>query len=320
MALHDPPKVAVNTENVTTITENPRQKASGPAYSREQIDLIKTQIAKNCTDSELALFLEVSRRQDLDPFRRQIYAIKRWDGERMSMTYQVSIDGFRVIAERSGLYEGQEGPEWCGADGVWMEAWTKDEPPAAARVGVYRKGFRLPLYAVALYREYVQTGKSGGPNSMWSKMPANQLAKCAESLALRKAFPEQLSGLHSQEEMAHTEIIDAPKTLPPGAMSEPEPEPPPPPPEPLDPELERQLANFAGATREQRLQMFEQMKLDLDRQGGDEGIAFYYDVLKAVGARHAHELKNMGQAKPAFAAMWQRLRAGVPVADEEQPA
>lgn len=335
MASHEQRKVAVNPETPVNIAGTSRQRTSGQTFNREQIDLIKNVIAKNLSDQELALFLEVSRRQDLDPFRHQIYAIKRWDGEKMSMTYQVSIDGQRLIAERSGLYEGQEGPYWAGEDGVWVDVWTKPEPPVAARIGVFRKGFRLPLYAVALYREYVQLAKGGAPNSMWSKMPSNQLAKCAESLALRKAFPEQLSGLHTHEEMGHAEVIDAPKTLPPQGETkklppqqeqeqerEPEPPstPPDPPAEPPDPELEKQLQNFAGATREQRLAMFEQMKSDLDHQDGNEGIAFYYDALKAGGARHAHELKTMGQAQRVFATLWRKLREGKPVTEEEPPA
>lgn len=315
MASNEQLQAAVISESLPHVADSTRQqRASGQSFNREQIDLIKNVIAKGCTDQELALFLEVSRRQDLDPFRKQIYAFKRWDGERMSMTYQVSIDGQRLIAERSGLYEGQEGPYWCGEDGIWTDVWTKDEPPVAAKVGIHRKGFRLPLYAVALYREYVQTNKGGGANSMWTKMPAAQLAKCAESLSLRKAFPEQLSGLHTHEEMAHADVIDVTATT--KTVTAPDP---PPPAEPLDPELEAQLSNFAGATREQRLAMFEQMKSDLDRQDGNEGIAFYYDTLKAVGARHAHELKSMAQAKQAFAPMWMKLRDGKP-AEEEQPA
>jgi len=136
-------------------------------------------------------FLMHAQRTGLDPIARKIYCIER--GGKWGT--QVSIDGARLVAERTGQYRGQTAVQWT-TDGVtWVDVWLASEAPKAARVGVHREGFVEPLYAVATLDAY----NAGGP--MWRKMPALMLGKCAEMLALRKAFPQDLSGLYSTEEM-----------------------------------------------------------------------------------------------------------------------
>lgn len=161
-------------------------------FSEEQEALLRRTIAKDATAVELELFAQVCRRTGLDPFARQIYLLKMQG----RMTAQVSIDGFRLIAERTGKYAGQLGPEWCGQDGEWRDVWLADGPPGAARVAVLRHDWKEPLWAVARFRSYSRDTPT------WKSMPDLMLAKVAEALALRRAFPQELSGLYTPDEMA----------------------------------------------------------------------------------------------------------------------
>lgn len=182
-------------------------RADGMDFTREQIELIKTQICKGASDAQLSLFKATCDRLGLDPFARQIYGVMRKNRKTgdMDMTIQVSIDGFRSIADASGDYQGQTPAQWCGDDMVWREVWLDKDFPAAARVGVWREGFREPLYGVATWDSYVQTNYEGKPTDMWATKPDVMLAKCAEALALRKAFPRKLSGVYTPDEMGQAD-------------------------------------------------------------------------------------------------------------------
>lgn len=196
-------------------------KPAAMNFTDDQVQLIKDQICKGSSDDELKMFMYQAQRTGLDPIARQIYAMKRWDSKlsREVMTTGVSIDGFRLIAQRSGDYAGQVGPYWCGDDGVWIDVWLSNKPPRAAKVGLLRTNFKEPLYAIALYDEYVQKYLDKKENQwkvspMWAKMPSLMLAKVAESLAIRKAFPQELSGLYSAEELnVDTQDFTQPKQV-----------------------------------------------------------------------------------------------------------
>lgn len=174
------------------IVESTHQRVA-TTFAPDQIALIKKLIARDATDDELKLFLYQCGRTGLDPLARQIYAIKR-SGR---MTIQTSIDGFRLIAERTGKYAGQLGPFWCAPDGVWQDVWIGDGQPMAARVGILRHDFKEPCWGVARFSSYAQ-----GSNPIWRTMGDLMIAKCAESLGLRRAFPQELSGLYTSDEMA----------------------------------------------------------------------------------------------------------------------
>ena len=201
-------------------------RADQSGFDDAQIAALRALGVENAPVGDLDLFFHQSRRLGLDPFAKQIYLIGRrtkvteWDGDRkaekwvVKYTIQTGIDGFRVIRSRphDHAYLGQK-EEWCGPDGVWRDVWLADEPPAAAKVSLFIEGYLEPIVGIARYVEYVQTyGQGGDPNAMWKKMPAGQLAKCAEALATRKAYPNDLSGVFTDDEMGQADNI-GPTTL-----------------------------------------------------------------------------------------------------------
>lgn len=159
-------------------------------YSNDQIQLITNTVAKGATTDELKLFLYTAQRTGLDPLTRQIHFVKRAG----QMTIQTGIDGYRAIASRTGELAGIDDP-------IYEEANNR---PIKATVSVYRmvQGQRVAFTASARWSEYAP---QGGQGFMWQKMPYLMLGKVAESLALRKAFPLDLSGLYTQEEMAQAD-------------------------------------------------------------------------------------------------------------------
>lgn len=172
-------------------------------FDDRQVAILRNLGVEKANRGDLALFFHVCKRTGLDPFARQVYMIERWTKDGPKQSIQTGIDGFRLIAqrtvERTGETFGYEDTQWCGPDGQWQDVWLSPVPPSAARVAVIRNGQRFP--SVALMSEYAQTKKDGSPTQMWATKGALMLAKCAEAGALRKAFPLDLSGLYTDDEM-----------------------------------------------------------------------------------------------------------------------
>jgi phage recombination protein Bet len=168
------------------------------ALTREQFGL------QEATTTEIEYLFAVAARTGLDPIQRQLYGIMRWDKRagREKLTVQVGIDGFRAVAARTREYAGSDDAVFTGT-GAELKA----------TVTVYRitQGVRCPFTASARWTEYVQTTKGGQPAGQWASKPFIMLAKCAEALALRKAFPAELGGIYTDAEMPqHGDVVDAP--------------------------------------------------------------------------------------------------------------
>ena len=168
-------------------------------FNQEQTELIKNHLmskGKNDpppTDDELILYGTVCQRLNLDPFSKQIYAIKR----KGKWSFQVSIDGLRAIADRSGQYAGSDEPLFDEGITEWESMSKNRKNPMIAKVTIWKmvQGQRCPFVGIAKWSESVQSfidfdTKQKKMAETWENMPYTMLAKCAESQALRKAFPQ----------------------------------------------------------------------------------------------------------------------------------
>lgn len=173
------------------------------SLGEEKVELLKRTICKGATNDELELFIHACNRMHLDPFMKQIYAVKRWQDGKEVMTIQTGIDGYRLIAERTNKY--MPGRECTFA---YKEGKVFSATAYVKKLAI--DGQWHEIASTVYWDEYVSKKKDGTITGMWRDKPHVMLGKCAESAVLRKAFPADLSGVYTKEEMdqADVEITD----------------------------------------------------------------------------------------------------------------
>lgn len=170
------------------------------ALTSEETDTLRKTVCKDLDDNELRLFVAFCVQRKLHPLAKHVYPFK--SGGRLS--FITSIDAMRTIAHRSGQYDGSEGPFWCGKDGKWTDVWLSSERPLAAKFIDYRKDCSHPFVGIILASEYQG-------QAVAKAMPTHMLAKAAEAIAHRKAFPEDLGGMYEKDEMPPEIDVTPPK-------------------------------------------------------------------------------------------------------------
>lgn len=233
------------SKDVSVIKQSNNSITAPRTYGGKELQLIKRTVAKDTTDDEFNMFIEICKRQGLDPFRRQVYALvfNKDDQKKRQVAFITGIDGYRAIAKRTGTYRPADSEPLFEYD----EKLISDHNPRGivkCSVCVYQYAVDgwYPVVASARWDEFapvyeekrwqevkdkdgntvlqtegrfagspkkqlVPTGKKTLQKETWKTMPEVMLAKCAEAQALRKGWPEEMGGLYVQEEMhmAHME-------------------------------------------------------------------------------------------------------------------
>lgn len=154
-------------------------------------EIIKEMYFKGSTDAEFEAFMMLCKKTGLDPIAKQIYVMKT--GGRMVTL--VSIDGLRLVAERSGRYAPGREPTYT---------YNQDGKLISATAYVKKQTQDGSWHEVASSAHLAEFEKKSSP--IWKDMPHVMLAKCAEAQALRRAFPNDLSGLYAKEELEQAEV------------------------------------------------------------------------------------------------------------------
>jgi phage recombination protein Bet len=196
-------------------------------YTGAQLALIKRTVAKDTNSDEFDLFMSVARMKGLDPFSKQISAIvfNKDKADKRNMSIITTIDGMRAIAARSGRYRPDENEPEFTYEQTAKNSTTNPLGLVKAVVRIFIDN--KPVVGVAYWDEFAPikdewayddeagrrkpTGKQTLDGN-WPKMGRVMLAKCAEAQALRKAFPEDLSGLYGDAEMDRAAVVDVTAT------------------------------------------------------------------------------------------------------------
>lgn len=157
--------------------------ASDQGFSKDDIDLIKSTVAKGATDNELKLFLYRCKNMGLDPLKPgQVHFVKYGNNPGSII---VGIEGFRSKAAATGKLSGIKRGVIRDEKGKVVAGWCE----------VYRTDWQHPAREEVAFAEYT-TGKN-----LWASKPETMIKKVAEVAALRMAFPDDLGGVYSDDEM-----------------------------------------------------------------------------------------------------------------------
>lgn len=199
-------------------------------YDAPQLALIRRTVAADTTADEFNMFIEIAKRAGLDPFRRQLYCIvyNKDKPDKRKVTFITGIDGFRAVAARNRDYRPDDDEPTIVYDADVKNPETNPLGIVKATVKAHKmapSGEWFPVSGTAYWSEFaplkdewawneekgkrLPTGRiTLDQSSNWYKMGRVMICKCAEAQALRKGWPEDLSGIYSPEEIDASAMRD----------------------------------------------------------------------------------------------------------------
>jgi len=170
---------------------------------------IRKAYAKNATDTEFNMLIEMGRATALNPFLREIWLVKYGNGAAQIF---IGRDGYRIAAQRQpdydyhlvdAVYSNDKFQMWNGEVQHQYEIANRGNLIGAYCV-VKRKSATRTMYVFVEFPEYDL--KQG----LWKTKPATMIKKVAEAQAIRMAFQSTFAGTYAEEELPEnkTKILE----------------------------------------------------------------------------------------------------------------
>jgi phage recombination protein Bet len=175
---------------------------------------LKSSLYPGASSASVLMVIDYCAARKLDPLKRPCHIVpievKVGDKYEWREIVMQGIYELRTTAQRTGQYLGHSVPEYgpiTTLKGVTAPEWCA--------ITFYRahpsiEGDRIEFPITTFFREVVATNREGKPNARWSRAPVQMLTKCCEAAGLREAFPDEIGGEHTAEEMEGQRAPDVP--------------------------------------------------------------------------------------------------------------
>lgn len=167
-------------------------------------DIIRNKIAtnSNVTDKEIFIFLQLCKYRKLNPFVGEAHLVKYGNKAQQVVGKDVFIKRLNRNPKNEGWNSGviikTKDNKVIEREGTF---YLDDEKLVGAWIKIYIKGWKEPHKHTVRLRDYFRTTNDNKAMGQWGKMPGVMIEKCCIVAGIRKAFPEEFSGMYTSDEI-----------------------------------------------------------------------------------------------------------------------